>query len=744
MNAQTNHADPKSPLRTVTFDVGGMTCAACASRIETVVGRLPGITSVSVNLPLERADVVMTPDVADEAVIDAVDLAGYSANPRRGTASERRLAEEERAAERRAKDRQTLVLFIGSALLTLPLMLPMLLKPFGFPWHPAPWTEFALAAPVQFIAGWRFYRGAWKAIRTGGATMDVLVALGTSAAFFFSLYMILRHGEHAHGHLYFEGAAAVITLVLFGKVLETRARRGTTEAVRALIALRPQTARLRRHGATADAPIEEVRSGDLVEIRPGERFPVDGTITEGETEADESLITGESVPVAKHVGDGVVTGALNGGGLVVIAATAIGEDTTLARITRMVEAAQTGKAPVQRLVDRISAVFVPVIIAIAAIAFAGWLIAGHDVETALIAAVSVLVIACPCALGLATPAALVAGTGAAARAGILVKDIEALERVAQVDVVVLDKTGTLTLGKPVVAEVVPAEGFTRASLLALAGTVQGPSEHPLGKAIRAAAVTDGAVLGDVEGFRAVVGEGVEGKVDGRAVIAGKPAYLVSRGVDFGPLAKIAAQLGLGGATVTAVAADGKLAGLIALADAVHPQARAAIDALRARDIRVMMVTGDAEGPALRVAAELGLSSGEVRFGVRPEGKVAVVRELVASGARAAMVGDGINDAPALAAAHVGIAMGGGTDAAIETASVALMRSNPILVPGAIDIARKTVAKIRQNLFWAFVYNVVGVPLAAFGLLSPAIAGAAMAMSSVSVVVNSLTLRNWKP
>jgi Cu+-exporting ATPase len=744
MNAPPDHADPKAPLRTVTFDVGGMTCAACASRIETVVGRLPGVRSVSVNLPLERADIVMTADVADQTVTDVVDLAGYSANPRRGTASERRLAEEERAAERRAEDRQTLVLFVGSALLTLPLMLPMLLKPFGFPWHPAPWTEFALAAPVQFIAGWRFYRGAWKAIRTGGATMDVLVALGTSAAFFFSLYMILRHGDHAHGHLYFEGAAAVITLVLFGKVLETRARRGTTEAVRALIALRPQTARLRRHGAVADAPIEEVRSGDFVEIRPGERFPVDGTITEGETEADESLITGESVPVAKHVGDGVVTGALNGGGLVVIAATAIGEDTTLARITRMVEAAQTGKAPVQRLVDRISAVFVPVVIAIAGVAFAGWLIAGHDVETALIAAVSVLVIACPCALGLATPAALVAGTGAAARAGILVKDIEALERVAQVDVVVLDKTGTLTLGKPVVAEVVPAEGFTRATLLALAGTVQGPSEHPLGKAIRAAAVTDGAVLGDVEGFRAVVGEGVQGKVDGRSVIAGKPAYLTSRGVDFGPLGRTAADLGLGGATVTAVATDGKLAGLIALADAVHPQAKAAIDALRARSIRVMMVTGDAEGPAQRVAAELGLGAGEVCFGVRPEGKVQVVRELVTSGARAAMVGDGINDAPALAAAHVGIAMGGGTDAAIETASVALMRSNPILVPGAIDIARRTVAKIRQNLFWAFVYNVVGVPLAAFGLLSPAIAGAAMAMSSVSVVVNSLTLRNWKP
>lgn len=730
--------------RAVTLDISGMTCAACAARVETVVGRLPGVASVSVNLPLERADVLLAAEGAESAIVEAVEKAGYGATIRAGTARERRLAEEEREAARRAEERQTLVLFVLSALLCLPLVLPMLLGPLGLPWHPSPWTEFLLATPVQFIAGWRFYRGAVKALRSGAATMDVLVALGTSAAYGFSAFMVLRHGDHAHGHLYFEGAAVIIALVLFGKVLETRARRGTTEAVRALIALRPQMARVERGGAVAEIGVDEVMQGERIIVHPGERFPVDGAVLEGRTEADESLVTGESLPVAKQPGDRIIAGALNGGGRIVMVATAVGEDTTLARITRMVEAAQTGKAPVQRLVDRISAVFVPIVIVVAVVTFAVWLMLGADGERALVAAVSVLVIACPCALGLATPAALVAGTGAAARAGILVKDIEALERAAGVDTVVLDKTGTLTLGRPEVVAVVPADGQTRADVLALAGALQGPSEHPLGRAMVRAALAEGLAPASVEGFRAVIGEGVAGEVGGEPALAGRLAWVAGQGVDLAPLAAEARRLEEEGSTVAALARGGRPVGLIALADALHPHAREAVAALKAQGRRVMMVTGDAEGPAERVATAVGIAMADVRTGVRPAGKVEVIRELVAAGAKPAMVGDGVNDAPALAAANIGMAMGEGTDAAIETAQVALMRSDPKLVPGALVVAERTIAKIRQNLFWAFLYNVIGIPLAAMGFLTPALAGAAMALSSVSVVTNSLTLRNWKP
>ncbi|WP_439575812.1 heavy metal translocating P-type ATPase [Phreatobacter sp.] len=746
MNAPFAAKPPAGPPdgRAVTLDITGMTCAACAARVETVVGRLPGVASVSVNLPLERADVLLGAGGSETAVVAAVENAGYGAALRKGTARERRLAAQEREATRLAEERQTLVLFALAALLSVPLVLPMLLGPLGLPWQPSPWTEFVLATPVQFIAGWRFYRGAFKAIRSGAATMDVLVALGTSAAYGFSAWMVLRHGDHAHGHLYFEGAAVIIALVLFGKVLETRARRGTTEAVRALVALRPQTARVERGGALVETGVDAVTEGERIIVHPGERFPVDGVVAEGRTEADESLVTGESLPVAKEPGDRIIAGALNGGGRIVMTATAVGEDTTLARITRMVEAAQTGKAPVQRLVDRISAVFVPVVIVVAILTFGVWMMLGADGERALVAAVSVLVIACPCALGLATPAALVAGTGAAARAGILVKDIEVLERAGEVDTVVLDKTGTLTLGRPEVAAIVPADGRARADVLALAGSLQAASEHPLGKAMVRAAQVEGLEAAPVEGFRAVIGEGVEGRVGGAVALAGRFGWVTGQGVDLDALADDARRLEAGGATVAALALGGRAVGLVALADALHPHARDAVAALKAQGRRAMMVTGDAEGPARRVAAAVGIAMADVRFGVRPAGKVEVIRELVTAGARPAMVGDGINDAPALAAATVGMAMGEGTDAAIETAQVALMRSDPKLVPGALVIARRTIAKIRQNLFWAFAYNVIGIPLAAMGFLTPALAGAAMALSSVSVVTNSLMLRNWKP
>ncbi|MEI8147183.1 MAG: heavy metal translocating P-type ATPase, partial [Alphaproteobacteria bacterium] len=691
---------PKPPVagaagRSVTLDITGMTCAACAARVEKVVARVPGIASVSVNLALERADIVANSGVSDDAVVAAIAASGYGAMVRKGSAEERRLAREALEAERRGEDRRTAVLFVLSALLTLPLVLPMMLAPLGSTWHPAPWTELALALPVQILAGQRFYRGAWKALRAGSANMDVLVSLGTSAAFLFSLVMLLRHGEHAHGHLYFEGAAAVLTLVLFGKVLETRAKAGTTKAVRALIALRPEVARKLIEGVETEVAIASVRAGDLLVVKPGERFAVDGTLTTGQAEADESLITGESVPVIKRPGDRVIAGALNGAGLVTVTAIATGEDTTLARITRLVEAAQTGKAPVQRLVDRISAVFVPVVVVIALGALIGWLAVGADLEQAMVAAVSVLVIACPCALGLATPAALVAGTGAAARAGILVKDIEALERAAAIDTVVFDKTGTLTLGRPEVTDAIPVEGVSRQDLLGLAGALQAGSEHPLGRAIHALALAEGLTLAPVTNFRAHIGEGVEGEVASRHVFAGTPAFLKAQGIDLAAIANAIEPLSDEGKTVTAIAADGKLIGLIALADQGHPGSLEAVQRLKALKVQVMMITGDAAGPARHVAEALGLSADAVVSGVKPDGKAAHVEALIAAGRTVAMVGDGVNDAPALAHASVGIAMGSGADAAIETAAVTLMRTDPRLVPAAIDIARRTSAKIRQ-------------------------------------------------
>ncbi|MFZ0457115.1 MAG: heavy metal translocating P-type ATPase, partial [Rhodoplanes sp.] len=457
----------------VVLDIGGMTCAACATRVEAALQQVPGVAQANVNLALERADVTLrSPAVTPSQLVAAVERTGYRAQPRAASLADRRREEQEREAARAQDERHQLVLLIASAALTIPLLLPMIAAPFGLPLHLSPWVELALATPVQFVVGARFYQGAWKALRAYSGNMDVLVALGTSAAYAFSLYMVAVRGADAAGHLYFEGAAAVITFVMFGKWLEARAKRGTTVAIRALMRLRPERAVVLRDGREIEVGIEEVHAGDRVVIKPGERFPIDGTIISGESEADESLVTGESLPVVKREGDHVTTGALNGVGRLVVEAIAVGEDTTLARIIRMVENAQTGKAPVQRLVDRVSAIFVPTVTAIALGAFLGWLAGGHGFEEALIAAVSVLVIACPCALGLATPAALVTGTGAAARAGILIKDIEALERAAAVDAVVLDKTGTLTEGRPALVDVVCMPGVERDALLRLAGAVQ--------------------------------------------------------------------------------------------------------------------------------------------------------------------------------------------------------------------------------------------------------------------------------
>lgn len=727
--------------RHISLNIRGMTCAACAGRIEKALRRVEGVAAADVNLALERADIRLQPPGPDAAaLIEAVEDAGYEASlrPADSAAGATRASDD---AELRRAERRDLLLLAFSAALTIPLVLQMLAHPLGLPWRLSPLGEAIIATPVQIVVGWRFYRGAWKALRNLSGNMDLLVALGTTAAWGFSIAMVVMRGDAAHGHLYFEGSAVVLTMVMVGKWLEARAKRGTTAAIRELMALRPQVARLERGDAVEEVPIEQVAVGDVVVIRPGERIPVDAVVLSGESEIDESLITGESLPLAKRVGDAITGGAINGDGLLRARATAVGADSTLARIIRLVENAQTGKAPVQRLVDRVSAVFVPVVVAFALFAFGAWLIFGGTLETALIAAVSVLVIACPCALGLATPTALVSGTGAAARAGILIRDVDALERAHRVDTVVFDKTGTLTVGRPQVLAVTPLDGDERA-MMAAAAAVQAGSEHPLARAFGAYAEAQGLSAGSAENVRARPGMGVSGTVGGRSVVIGNEAMMRGSGVGVDGIAARMAKIEEAGRTAVLVAIDGRLAGLAAIADPLRPEAGAVVSELKSRRILPVVLSGDAERVALAVGRELAID--DVHGGVRPEDKATAVQTLRQRGRVVAMVGDGVNDAPALAAADVGIAVGSGTDVAMETAGVTLMRADPKLVPAALDISRATWAKIRQNLFWAFIYNVIGVPLAAAGLLSPAFAGAAMALSSVCVVGNSLLLRSWRP
>jgi Cu+-exporting ATPase len=604
-------------------------------------------------------------------------------------------------------------------------------------------VELALATPVQFVIGARFYRAAWKALRAGAANMDVLVALGTSAAWGYSLWLLATLGPAAStGRLYFEASVVIVTLVLLGKYLEARAKRGTTAAIRQLMDLRPRSARVQRaDGSEVEVPVAALRAGDVVAIRPGERVPVDGEVLAGASEVDEALITGESLPVTKAAGSRVTGGAINGSGLLVVRATAVGADSTLARIIRLVENAQAGKAPVQRLVDRISAIFVPVVVAIAAVTFGVTFAVAGAFEPAFVAAVSVLVIACPCALGLATPTAIMTGTGAAARAGILIKDVASLERAHRIDTVVFDKTGTLTEGRPRVVEIVTTGGDGD-ELLQLAASVQRASEHPLARAVMARASDAGLAMLPVDDFRNHVGQGVVGTVAGRQLAIGSAAFLTSRGIDLAPATGTADRWRTEARTVVWVADGSRLLGGFAIADPLRAESAAAVASLRALGVRTLLLSGDAPPVAEAIGREVGVD--EARGGVAPDGKATAISGRQAAGATVAMVGDGINDAPALAAADVGIAMGSGTDIAMETAGVTLMRADPRLVAGAIAASRATFRKIRQNLFWAFIYNIVGIPLAAFGFLTPALAGAAMAASSVSVVGNSLLLRRWKP
>ncbi|TZF89812.1 copper-translocating P-type ATPase, partial [Cognatilysobacter lacus] len=628
-----------------------------------------------------------------------------------------------------------------AALFTAPLLAPMAGVLLGQHWMLPGWLQFLLATPVQFWLGARFYRAAWKALRARTGNMDLLVALGTSAGYGLSVFHLIqgpmRHGEP---QLYFEASATIITLILLGKFLEARAKRQTTEAIRALQALKPTTARVRTGDGDADVPVEQVRVGDLVVVRAGERFPVDGDVREGRTHADESLITGESLPVAKDVGDRVTGGAVNGEGVVVVETRAVGSETALARIIRLVEDAQAKKAPIQKTVDRVSAVFVPAVIACAVVTLVGWGAATHDWDTAILNAVAVLVIACPCALGLATPTAIMAGTGVAARAGILIKDAEALELAHGITIVAFDKTGTLTAGEPRLVEAV-SKSNDRGALVALAASLQSGSEHPLARAV----LRDAPLSAPASDTQALPGRGVSGLVNGQRAWLGSIALMREIGADLGGLESQADEFARHGHTVSWVASGTggaiRAQGLLAFRDLPRAGAREALKRLRRLGVRTVMISGDNEGAAKGVADSLGID--EVHANVRPQEKVDVVRRLKSEGV-VGMVGDGINDAPALAASDVGIAMGSGTDVAMHAAAITLMRPELSLVADAIDVSRRTTRKIHQNLFWAFGYNVIGIPLAAFGLLSPVVAGAAMAFSSLSVLGNTLLLKRWRP
>ena len=706
------------------LDVQGMTCASCVARVERALRKVPGVTDASVNLATETATVHSTSPVA-EAAIEAIRKAGYEARPRAD-----KPADDGDATRREARD-VTL-----AALLTLPLVVPMVSALVGGHWMLPAALQFLLATPVQFYFGARFYRAGWKALLARTGNMDLLVALGTSAAYFLSVYLWATQGAGAH--LYFEAAAVVITLVCLGKWLEGRAKRQTTEALRALGALRPEHARLLDAAGEREVPVAEVRAGDRVVVLPGERIPIDGVLEEGDTHADESLVTGESLPVAKHPGSRVIGGSMNAEGRIVARVTAVGAESTLARIIRNVESAQAAKAPIQRLVDRVSAVFVPVIIAIALATALGWGIVAGAWEQGILNAVAVLVIACPCALGLATPTAIMAGTGVAARHGILIKDAEALEHAHHARWVAFDKTGTLTEGKPRLQSIRAAAG-DEDEVLRLAAAVQRASEHPLARAVAEAARDRGLAVPEITQAKAVPGRGVEATVEGRRVAIASDRWaqeLGAAGREAPP------RDGSTASWLVEMQPHPRVLGLLTFADTVKPNARALIDRLHAQGVKTALLTGDNAAAGAAVAAALGIDHVEAE--VLPEDKARIVGEMRARHGVVAMVGDGINDAPALAAADVGIAMGSGTDVAMHTAGITLMRGDPMLVADALAISRRTYAKIRQNLFWAFVYNLVGVPLAALGYLSPVIAGAAMALSSVSVVTNALTLRSWRP
>ncbi len=721
---------------TFALKIGSMTCASCVGRVEKALSAVPGVTKAVVNLATESAHVEATAGLThQDQLIKAVEDAGYEAELIVDSAKDQALAQ---AKDTALRQRETLRM-IAALVLAAPLLLPML----GY--DIAGWVQFLLATPVQVIIGARFYLAAWKAVRNGAGNMDLLVALGTSTAYVYSIWLLVFAPGHHH-HYYFEASSVVIALVVLGKWLEGRAKRSTSSAIRALMALRPATAMIEREGVETEVPLSAIVTGDIVIVRPGQSLPVDGIVLSGHSSVDESLLTGESLPIEKSLGDKVTGGSINGDGLLRISTTAIGAKSVLSRIIALVEGAQAKKAPVQKLVDQVAAIFVPVVLLCAVLAFLGWWLVLNDPANGLIAAVAIMVIACPCALGLATPTAFMVGTGVAARAGILIRDPEALENAQKVDVVLIDKTGTLTQGHPSLIDIIATDHLTASEVLKLSAQVQKGSEHPLARAFLTAAAE--MTFSPADNITAIRGQGVEGDVEGSRIIIGNRRLMETHGVDLASVAQQAEQSESLGRTVMFIARKAldtsqaaRLIGMASVADAIKPQAKDAIAALRALGVKPILLTGDNERTARAVANQLGIE--DVRAGVLPDGKAHVVESLRSAGHKIAMVGDGVNDAPALASADVGMAMGSGSDVAIEAAGMTLMYGDPRLIADAIRISRATYSKIKMGLFWAFFYNVLGIPLAATGQLDPMIAGAAMALSSVSVVTNALLLRRWR-
>jgi len=726
------------PAQVAEFQVYGMTCVACATRIEKSLNKLEGVEA-AVNFASETARVRYVPGLATpEMLMGAIRKAGYDASERVEASAE------EEKARRTDAYRAELRLFWISAALSLPLLLQMF-SMFGQSHAELlpRWLQFALATPVQFWIGRRFYVGGYKALRGGGANMDVLVALGTSTAYGLSAVVTLFGLQHQH--VYFEASAVIITLVLMGKLLEARAKLGTSAAIEALIRLQPKTARVERDGVLVEVAVGSMQKGDIFVVRSGESIPVDGLVASGESGVDESMLTGESLPVGKRAGDKVYAGTLNQQGLLRCQAEGVGAATMLAGIIRLVREAQGTKAPIQRLADQVAGVFVPVVVAISAATFALWWGIGGELAPALVNAVAVLVIACPCALGLATPTAIMVGTGRGAQVGVLVKNAVALEQAEKIRALIVDKTGTLTEGKPVVTDVVVAAGFSEQDLIAAAASLESGSAHPLAHAVLEYARQQGIAPAPMRDFNSVTGKGVQAMLDVPALggeqtlLLGAPAFLSESGlsVDAAAIRPLVEQ----GKTVVAVGGAGRVLGYLAIADKLRESSKEAVGKLRGMDIAVVMLTGDNAETAKAIAEAAGVANYKAQ--VLPGDKAAAVAEFKSAGQVVGMVGDGVNDAPALAAADVSFAIGAGSDVAIEAADIALMRNDLLSVVDAISLSRATLKKIRQNLFFAFIYNVLGIPLAAAGMLNPVIAGAAMALSSVSVVSNSLLLRRWR-
>ena len=710
----------------ISVNIKGMTCASCVNRIEKALNKNEGMTSAYVNLATEKANILFDDSILKTSkIVDIISNAGYEASLEASSTKENDLKKEKR-------------FIIFAVVLTLPLALPMFIELFGFHVMPSPWLQLILATPIQFIIGARFYKSAWGAIKAKTGNMELLVAIGTTAAWGLSLYLLI----HGHIHLYFEGSTVVITLVLLGKYFEARAKMQTTASIKALQALKPLNAKVLRNNSELEISVEELKLSDLVLIRPGERVPVDGIIKKGKTQVDESLITGEGLPVDKDESDKVVGGSINGDGLIQVEVTALDSETVLARIIRMVEDTQAAKAPIQRLVDKVSGYFVPTVLMIAIITILTTAYILGNWETAIIQGVAVLIIACPCALGLATPTSIMVGTGVAAKAGILIKDAEALEITHSVTIIAFDKTGTLTEGKPSLGQLYTF-GKPEIEILTLLATIQNGSEHPLAKAILNDASKKNISLLQATSTKALPGRGIEAEINNTKYVVTSKRFLTEFNIKDELVLSMAHDREILGETVSFLVElpINKVIGIVTFKDTIKESAKSTIKKLKELGVKTIMLTGDNQESANLVAKELGIDF--VRAEILPQDKSEIIQELKRQGEIVAMVGDGINDAPALAAAHVGIAMSTGTDVAMQSAGITLMRGNPLLIPDAISISRKTYSKIKQNLFWAFIYNVIGIPLAAFGYLNPVVAGAAMAMSSVSVVTNSLLLRRWK-